>query len=64
MQRFLAGDQQASDLEVKERQVKAAIKNMVRDAIERDEKLQVSYLLGRISDEAGIYHFSVPIKCQ
>ena len=27
---LLAGDQQASDLEVKERQVKAAIKNMVR----------------------------------
>ena len=41
MQRFVAGDQQASDLEVKERQVKTAIKNVVRDASERDEKLQV-----------------------
>jgi hypothetical protein len=41
MQRFVAGDQQASDLEVKERQVKAAIKNVVREAIERDQKLQV-----------------------
>lgn len=41
MQRFVAGNQQASDLEVKERQVKAASKNVVRDAIERDEKLQV-----------------------
>ena len=40
MQRFVAGNQQASDLEVKERQVKAASKNVVRDAIERDEKLQ------------------------
>ena len=47
MQRFVAGDQQASDLEVKERQVKAASKNVVRDAIERDEKLQVHTLLGR-----------------
>jgi hypothetical protein len=35
MQRFVAGDQQASDLEVKERQVKAASKNVVRDPIER-----------------------------
>ena len=41
MQRFVAGDQQASDLEVNERQVKTAIKNVVRDASERDEKLQV-----------------------
>ena len=36
MQRFVAGNQQASDLEVKERQVKATLKKVVRDAIERD----------------------------
>jgi hypothetical protein len=63
MQRFVAGDQQASDVEVKERQVKAAIKNVVRRDRARREA-PGSYLLGKISDEAGIYHFSVPIKCQ
>jgi hypothetical protein len=58
MQRFVAGDQQASDLEVKERQVKAAIKNVVRDAIERDEKLQVHTCYGGLATGGNLSLFS------